>query len=230
MSEHADCEKKIRELERKLDDARRENRQKLDDAKRKNKQLQKLAHRDELTKLLNRRGFGNGFERFLGEAFASGRSSERRSHASKTVVSLAIIDVDHFKKLNDVYGHDAGDEALKVLAKLLTKLVRHIDFVARWGGEEFVVGFVGANEEDAARIVEKIRAAVEKLKISYKREKLCFTISAGVATSNRARSFDELLRKADRALLKAKGGGRNRVVRYSQAEQVPSIPKTAVAK
>ena len=222
MSEHADCERQILDLRRKV--GRLEQ---------KNKRLRTLAHQDELTKILNRRGFGNGFERFLDEAFAFRNKKDPgwkpRSSVVVEVVSLAYIDVDHFKKLNDVYGHDAGDDVLKVLAKLLTKLVRHFDFVARWGGEEFVIGFVGANEEDAARIVEKIRAAVEKLKISYKREKLCFTVSAGVASSDRARSLDELLRKADRALLKAKGGGRNRVVRYSQAEQVPSIPKTAGA-
>ena len=214
---HSSCEEKIHNLERRLERSKKEN-----------KRLKKFAYRDDLTGLLNRRGFNDGFRRFSEEAFASRRSSERRSVVLKTV-SLAFVDVDHFKKLNDTYGHEAGDKVLKILAKLLTKFVRDFDFVARWGGEEFIIGLIGANEDDATRIVEKIRTAVEKLEVSWKTERLRFTISAGVASSDRAKDFEELARKADRALYKAKTAGRNQVVRYSLSEQVKLLPTARVA-
>jgi len=178
------------------------------------RRLRDLAVRDPLTGLLNRRGFNDSFERFLEEAFASRRNLERRS-ASVETVSLAILDIDRFKELNDTYGHDAGDKVLRVLSELLTKLVRDFDFVARWGGEEFIIGLIGANEDDATRIVEKIRTAVEELEVPWRGETLHFTVSAGVASSDQTENFEGLIWNADKALYEAKRVGRNWVVKHS---------------
>lgn len=177
-----------------------------------------LIH-DKLTGLKTRAFFEEEVSMFLNiisqqfhlEQYASVQRKERFGFRN---LSLIFLDVDHFKKINDAYGHDTGDIVLKRIAKTIQNGVRTGDTVARWGGEEIVVSLLGANETDAALKAEEIRRSVEKLKFP-KLPKLKVTVSAGVTTSLANSTLEELVKKADTALYKAKEEGRNRVVTYS---------------
>jgi len=126
-------------------------------------------------------------------------------------VSLAVIDIDHYKKVNDTYGHLVGDCVLRELAGILKKTFRSSDCVARYGGEEFVVVLPFSRLKDACRKLEELRRKVEKHRFCKER-KLKLTISAGVAEYKKGMSIKDFLRKADENLYRAKNTGRNRVV------------------
>jgi two-component system, cell cycle response regulator len=142
-------------------------------------------------------------------------ASERRERFGFRNLSVIFFDIDHFKKVNDTYGHDMGDIVLQEVAKTIQASLRTGDTVARWGGEEIIVSLLGASESDAALKAEEIRAAVEKLKFSSQ-EKLSLTISAGVSTAEIDITLHDLVKRADLALYDAKKAGRNRVVTYTQ--------------
>lgn len=161
------------------------------------------AVQDPLTGLHNRRHLD---ERLRAElAFAS-------RHAAS--LSVLIIDVDHFKAINDTRGHDAGDAALRALGERLLRSVRTEDIVARHGGEEFAVVARGIGAVGALQLAERIRDTVAKLRIAHGGgAPLAFTVSIGVATMDRDCPFDDaaaLLKAADEMLYRAKQGGRNR--------------------
>jgi diguanylate cyclase (GGDEF)-like protein len=133
----------------------------------------------------------------------------------ETPLSVLIIDVDHFKKINDTMGHGAGDAALKALAERLQKSVRTEDVVARYGGEEFAVIARGIKAAGALLLAERMRETVARLRVSYETYTIAFTVSIGVATMDQNRRFatvDALLKSADEALYAAKNSGRNRCV------------------
>jgi two-component system cell cycle response regulator len=126
-----------------------------------------------------------------------------------------MIDIDHFKKINDNFGHDAGDEVLREFAVRLASNVRAIDLPCRYGGEEFTVIMPGARLEDAQRVAERIRLHVagSPFRVAGGKELLTVTISIGVATTVGEGDTPELLlKRADEAVYEAKAGGRNRVV------------------
>lgn len=129
-------------------------------------------------------------------------------------ISFIFIDIDHFKNINDKYGHAAGDEVLKAVAETVITNVRDGDTAARWGGEEIAVTLVGATERDAMHKAEDIRRQVESI-VFGKYPDLRVTISAGVASAERGSTFEQVLERADKALYKAKRAGRNMVVAYS---------------
>jgi diguanylate cyclase (GGDEF)-like protein len=129
-------------------------------------------------------------------------------------ISFIFLDIDHFKSINDTYGHSAGDEVLKAVAETVITSVRDGDTAARWGGEEIAVTLVGATEKDAMHKAEDIRRQVESI-VFGKYPDLNVTVSAGVASAERGSTFEEVLERADKALYKAKQAGRNRVVSYS---------------
>lgn len=129
-------------------------------------------------------------------------------------VSFIFFDIDHFKKVNDTYGHAAGDDILIAVADTIRTSVRDGDTAARWGGEEIAVTLVGATEKDAVNKAEDIRRQVENIKFG-KYPDLRVTISAGVASAETGSTFEAILDRADKALYKAKQAGRNRVVAYS---------------
>lgn len=167
----------------------------LEDA---NARLEELAATDALTGLCNLRGF----RRRLGEEFAEARRLGRE-------LSLVMIDVDRFKDYNDSFGHPAGDEALKELARILREETRDYDVAARYGGEEFAVLLPSAGQTEAERVAERVRKAVE-VRIWPLRP---LTVSLGAATLPcDAESPEGLVGAADQALYAAKEGGRNRVV------------------
>ena len=124
-----------------------------------------------------------------------------------------MADIDHFKRLNDMLGHQAGDEALRRFARWLREGVRRVDVVGRYGGEEFLAALVDCALDDAIKVAEKIRARVERESRSGPFEEIGgFTVSMGVAELAPGQEAKDLVAAADRALYQAKAQGRNRVV------------------
>jgi len=164
-----------------------------------------LAVTDQLTGLHNRR-------------YMDARLNALMEHAAKggEPVSVLAVDIDHFKKINDGFGHDVGDEVLREFALRLASNVRAIDMPVRQGGEEFLVVMPDTHIEDAYRIAERIRGHVagSPFRVSGGTQSLDVTISIGVATSLPGETrCDAMLKRADEAMYEAKGSGRNRVVR-----------------
>lgn len=171
--------------------------------------LQKEAGTDELTGLPNRREFLDVVENVL-------RTDER--------LSVLMLDIDFFKKVNDSYGHDAGDEVLRVLAKVGKSVSRGMDVFARWGGEEFVVAMPGTSLEQARARAEMLRSTLEKQEFVHEwriGKAIPFTASIGVATrAPGEQEWEAILKRADQALYKAKEAGRNCVETESAPETV----------
>lgn len=160
--------------------------------------LSEKARRDDMTGLLNRESF-----------FAALEAMRRRTDAG----TLLIIDADHFKSINDTWGHQQGDAALLLICGAIRAGVRDADLVGRIGGEEFAVFLSGAGEEEAVVIAERIRAGVEQLRFCPGEEKsLPLSVSIGAARLGSHRTWTEMMREADRSLYEAKRRGRNRVV------------------
>jgi diguanylate cyclase (GGDEF)-like protein len=128
-----------------------------------------------------------------------------------TNYSVVFFDIDHFKNVNDTYGHDAGDVILKSLGLLFKRYARDIDLIGRFGGEEFVAILPNTDKKGAYKFAEKIRKIVEKTKFMYKNTRIPITISGGVAERTEVSSKEELLTKADERLYLAKKSGRNRI-------------------
>jgi len=129
----------------------------------------------------------------------------------KTNYSIVFFDIDHFKNINDTYGHDAGDVILKSLGLLFRRYARDIDMIGRFGGEEFVAILPNTNKNGAYNFAEKLRVIISKTKFMYKKTRIYVTVSAGVACRNEVNSSKEVLKKADERLYLAKQNGRNRV-------------------
>jgi diguanylate cyclase len=143
--------------------------------------------------------------------------SERLEHEIKqwqqhgNTLSLAMLDLDHFKRINDNYGHLAGDKVLKIIATVLRKRLRGSDFIARFGGEEFVLLMPATPPAVGAKLLETLRAAIEACPFHFKGERVTITLSMGLATFRAGEHSDLVLKRADQALYRAKNAGRNRV-------------------
>ena len=174
--------------------------------------LKEIANKDELTRLYNRRGFSEEAQKFIGEIIGAKTKGNRRGSLLIRNFSLVVYDIDDFKKINDTYGHQAGDEALRLLAKIIRENVRDIDVVARWGGEEMIVGLVGASANDAVKIADDIRKKIGELSLAWEGKEVKFTISGGVADLDKSESFEELFHRADKAMYRAKEAGKNQVL------------------
>lgn len=190
-------------------------REKIQKLEKEIRRLKEMVYKDELTKLYNRRGFQEESGKFIREVLLS-KNNERRKSFLIADFGLIVFDIDNFKKLNDQYGHQAGDIGLKMLSDLISERVREIDLVARWGGEEIIVGLVGASEKDAYLVADDIRERLEKKVFIFKAKKIKFTVSGGVASLSQAKNFEELFKKADAALYQAKKSGKNMIVKYSE--------------
>ena len=125
-------------------------------------------------------------------------------------LSLLVMDIDHFKTLNDTYGHLAGDKALTTLAKRLHGNVRETDFLARYGGEEFVIIMPRTGRDDALKVAEKLRRMVEQCAFHFRTEPVRVTISCGIAEFHEGDDPESVFRRGDDALYRAKRAGRNR--------------------
>ncbi len=128
-----------------------------------------------------------------------------------TPLSVLVWDIDRFKQINDTYGHLAGDNVLKIIARTFRELVRDTDFLARYGGEEFVILMPETDLAEARSAAEKLRAAVEACKFHYKGKRVPITASGGLASFTGEDTPESVFARADAALYRAKGGGRNRV-------------------
>lgn len=160
-----------------------------------------MATQDFLTGLLNRR-----------ETFHRLDEELQRSRRLATPFSVLLLDLDHFKQVNDVHGHSAGDLVLQAVAAALRQGVRPYDLCCRYGGEEFLVILPETALEAAAGIAERLRHDIENLKIAVtKKTDLRITASIGAATLVGNESIDQLIARADEAMYNAKASGRNRV-------------------
>lgn len=165
-----------------------------------NEYLNQVALQDPLTGMSNRRDMMSRLSNEL-----------KRSARYEYPVSTTLIDIDHFKQINDTYGHGVGDRVLIALAKILNNGIRETDSAARWGGEEFLICLPHTSCEDAEKVAEKLRRTVAESWVINDKEQIAITISAGVAEHQRKSSMDDLIRAADDALYEAKDKGRNKV-------------------
>lgn len=163
--------------------------------------LVEAARRDDLTGLFNRRAFNSFFQMELG-----------RTRRYGGLMALVMFDLDHFKRVNDLFGHDAGDEVLRVFSRLLRDHCREVDIPARYGGEEFLVLMPAVGTRAAALFAERVRKDLAATEIRCGEARMHVTVSGGVCKwSTAADSLRAMLKLADQAMYKAKHTGRNRV-------------------
>ncbi|MFN3398040.1 MAG: diguanylate cyclase, partial [Sulfurimicrobium sp.] len=177
------AEEKVRLLEKELD------------------QVSELVHQDHLTGTLNRRGMDDAFQRELSRA--------DRLNAS---LCVSLLDIDHFKRLNDTYGHETGDEALIHLVRVIKEALRPSDVVARFGGEEFVIILPDTGMNEAVNVMTRVQRHLTRNFFMHDNQRLLITFSAGVALRGPGESAESMIARADQALYQAKEAGRNRVV------------------
>ncbi len=173
-----------------------------EDAERNRNAMEKHRYKalhDPLTELPNREAYNERVE-------AEWQRWQRYNHP----LTLAVCDLDHFKKINDNFGHQAGDRVLKVISRSIAKRLREVDFFGRYGGEEFVVILPETSLEKAVAVLEKIRAAIANTAFNYKEEPLAITLSMGITEFRAGDTTESVFARADRALYSAKASGRNR--------------------
>ncbi len=172
------------------------------------KEMRSIASYDSLTGLLSRYAF-----------FESAVNYVSLANRERTDFSLMIIDLDHFKSINDRYGHPAGDAVLRLFADVVNSVVRRSDITGRLGGEEFAILLPGTRANEALEFSERLHDAIGKAVLKYQNSIIRYSVSIGLASSSPARSdnIDELLTHADLALYQAKREGRNRSVVFDPA-------------
>ncbi len=188
-------------------------RQKLiEDIEKKNKDLElligtieKVSKTDDLTGLPNRRGLSEFMEREISRALRQ-----------KETFCFAICDLDNFKLINDNFSHQVGDIVLMAVSKTFQDLIRKVDIVARFGGEEFIFVFTNTSLENAQKVCEKIRKTIEETEFVVYDKPIKITLTFGVTEFSPQKNFEKLLQEADRALYIGKESGKNRVITYSQ--------------
>lgn len=182
-----------------------ERKQAEEELKAAKEQAETLARRDELTGLNNRRAFFHDGEQVLNQA-------KRYGHP----FSLIMLDVDHFKQVNDTYGHAGGDDVLETLADILRKQAREVDILGRLGGEEFALILPETTLPDAIAMAERLRTEIENTTVSSTKSEILITASFGLsALTSQQTSLEDLVNEADDALYQAKRKGRN-TVEHSQ--------------
>jgi diguanylate cyclase len=194
---HVDMARQLETLRRRVQEMERET----GELQGKLKEKQELALRDSLTQIPNRLAFDQRYDQEVARW-------RRYSHP----LSLIVCDIDHFKRLNDTYGHKAGDKALALIARGLAVSIRETDFLARYGGEEFVVLLPETTLETATVVAEKLRAAIEAASFHYEGKRVPITLSVGYATFATDEAPETVFKRADQALYRAKSDGRNRCV------------------
>lgn len=140
------------------------------------------------------------------------RRAEDSYERYKIDYSLCFVDIDHFKVVNDTYGHEAGDVILSNIGRILKKYIRQSDFVGRYGGEEFLIILPNIGLEQAFHFANKIRTIIESFKFLYKNERILITASLGISQRSKSNSLKEAIERADRMLYEAKESGRNKVL------------------
>jgi diguanylate cyclase (GGDEF)-like protein len=165
------------------------------------KEMEKLAITDSLTGLYNRRFF-----------FAFAENEIERTKRYNKNLSIIMVDVDHFKDVNDRFGHQIGDQVLKEISDICLSILRKVDVMCRYGGEEFVVLLPETEESDAAHAAERMCTAISTSRLKTEKGNVSVTVSIGVTELDKSHgSLEKLLATADKALYTAKEAGRNRV-------------------
>ena len=190
-----------------------------EDLKKKNVELERLSTIDALTGIANRRGFDEAVRRMIAAIPPKGIDKNREREYALHRLAIMVVDIDHFKKFNDEYGHAVGDEVLRAVAKNLVEHVREVDLVARWGGEEFIMAFPGADTERilakfGERKGEKETPARMEVSVAVDGKTYNIQVSGGVAEYQPGEDFQSTFNRADKALYLAKRTGRNRIVGY----------------
>ncbi len=192
---------------RTLNEKMRENQQIIKKLKLRNEKLEhaltlakKECKEDFLTKLATRRAIDSEL-----------RKVEEAYKRYKINYSVCFVDIDHFKNINDTYGHDAGDIVLSALGKILKRFTRDVDFVGRYGGEEFLIILPSTNLEQAIEFAKKIKNIISNFKFLYKNERIDVKVSIGVSERELCKNIDDTVKQADKMLYKAKQSGRNKV-------------------
>lgn len=162
--------------------------------------LKSIAYKDQLTSIYNRR---------YAESFIYSKIMENNN--LEIPFGIAYIDIDNFKSFNDTYGHDLGDEVLKMVSNTFSKNIRNTDLISRWGGEEFLAVFPNINENILLEKANKIRMLIENSKLRTESQHLNVTISIGATLYKKNDTIDNLVKRADELLYKSKNQGRNRV-------------------
>ncbi|MFL9813024.1 diguanylate cyclase [Stutzerimonas sp. VN223-3] len=169
-----------------------------------NQELQRLSSTDRLTGLFNR----GHWEEMLRQDYARHRRYDSNA-------ALVMFDIDHFKKINDKYGHQAGDAVIQQTANLIRQSMRGADVAGRYGGEEFVVLLPDTDSQGAVMFAERLRQSSEAYEVSHENHRIRFTISFGIADLSLPTSgYAQLIERADSALYASKSAGRNRVTLY----------------
>ncbi len=188
-NEVTELEKKVKILEKEL------------------KETKLQSTKDFLTGALNRKTYEEEIRKF-----ENGYKRDNKNYA------IVFFDIDHFKKVNDNYGHDCGDAVLKTFASLLLKLTRDTDIVGRYGGEEFVVALQYKEKIELDKYITRIKSVITKNKFIYKDIKLKITFSAGVQLRSENNSIEETITEADKLLYEAKHSGRNKIILWDKRE------------
>lgn len=196
---------RLHRLQQRASELRLQVNEKTRALKRQAEDFERQARIDQLTGLANRRAF----DEWLAAEF-------RRSRLDDEALSLVVMDLDHFKQINDGYSHLVGDEVMKRVAELLRDHIRIGDQAARWGGEEFTLTFRATDSRRAAIISERIRVSIEHADFESIAPGLKITASFGVSDNRQAASYESMLQQADQALYRAKSEGRNRVVEHAR--------------
>src|SRR5690606_9005975 len=170
------------------------------DLKQESQKYKTLSSTDPLTGVLNR----NGFAHEMTTISSDGKLVEG--------TAIIMIDIDHFKRINDTFGHDAGDAVLREIASVIQKNIRGTDKLVRWGGEEFMLFCKETGAQQTLLVAEKIRSAIETMEIQYHKNMIPVTASLGAGATHDNEDFDALFLRCDQALYKAKRLGRNCVV------------------
>ena len=176
--------------------------------------IQELAMKDALTGLFNRRHTEKIIDTEIARSARTGRG-----------FSIAVVDLDHFKRVNDRYGHPAGDEVLRHFADLAQRVLRTADVIARWGGEEFLIVLPESTYPGACIAMERLIDAVRRARVPTEAGEIAFTLSAGVAVWRSDESTGALVARADAALYRAKDQGRDRVEIDTSLPHAP-VPAT----
>jgi diguanylate cyclase (GGDEF)-like protein len=190
----------LKDLHRSLQDADTQKAKLLNALNRKNKQLEAMAREDPLTGLLNRRSLALEMAKEFSAAWRF-----------KKGMTVAIADIDHLKRINERFGEDRGDIVLQGIGNMLCKGLRTVDTVGRYGGEEFVMVLAGSNVKNAAKVCDRIRAAVESYRWSKLAPGLEVTISIGMSDDLTLGDHEKMIAAAEAQLAKAKRQGMNQV-------------------
>lgn len=171
--------------------------------------LRKHAFSDYLTGLVNRGGIIEYLNQIITEFDENGKP-----------FGVVLADIDLFKIINDTYGHRVGDDVLKEVSAILRENIRSMDFVGRYGGEEFLIILKQTNYDSIKESLERIRTKIEKFVFEYEKEKLSLTMTFGVHLFNGKESISSVIEKADQALYYGKETGRNKVVIYDEVKEL----------